>query len=150
MTDGTNQNDISTLNDLTALCIDSARGYREAAEQSRNASFAEMCRSRATERDSIVHEFQAEVGLMNGTPEEHGTTAGSLHRLMLDVRAMIGNDLKAAINEVERGEDVIKGAFEKAMKREDLSPRIMAMITRCFTSIRLGHDQMSAMKSAVG
>jgi uncharacterized protein (TIGR02284 family) len=148
MNDQTKKQDIECLNGLLSLCIDSSKGYREAAEQCKTPSLAEMFRSRATERDQIAMEFKGEVRKLGGTPNEHGTAAGSAHRLILDVRAMVGSNAKASIDEVERGEDFIKAAFEKAIKRTDVSQSVTSLVTQCYSSIKAGHDQMSALKHA--
>jgi uncharacterized protein (TIGR02284 family) len=148
MSNDTQHEDISVLNELTSLCLDSARGYREAATQGKDSTLAETFESRAAERDRVASELQEEVRSMGGTPAEHGTIAGSAHRVMLDVRTMLGDNAKAAIDEVERGEDVIKGRFEKAMSRDDISMPVKTLISRCYSSIREGHDEMAALKRA--
>ncbi len=140
--------DIDVMNNLLSLCLDSAKGYREAADTCKTPSLAQIFHTRATERDQVASELTAEITSLNGTPHEHGTIAGSAHRLVMDVRAMVSDDAKATINEVERGEDVIKGAFEKAMANPELSPETQATIERCYSPIRAGHDQMSALKRA--
>jgi uncharacterized protein (TIGR02284 family) len=108
MNQQTKTQDIETLNDLLSLCIDSTKGYREAGEKCKNASLTEMFRSRAAERDRVASEFKTEIRKLGGEPNEHGTLGGATHRVMLDVMAMVGDNAKVAINEVERGEDVIK------------------------------------------
>jgi uncharacterized protein (TIGR02284 family) len=151
MTTDTKKHDISTLNELLSLCIDSAKGYREAADLGKDSSLAELFITRADERDEIAEDFQEEVSRLGGTPHEHGTAAGATHRLILNVRTMIGDDRRAAITEVERGEDVIKAAFEKAMTSSDISAPVKSMITEAYrNSIKIGHDQASTLKHAVG
>ncbi len=142
--------DVSTLNDLVSLCYDSAKGYREAAEKGKNTSLAALFVSRAHERDAIARELSAKVRELGETPNEHGTLAGAAHRVMLDVMAMIGENTKVAIDEVERGEDVIKGAFEKAMQKTDTSDSVRTLITKSYSSIKAGHDQASSLKHATG
>jgi uncharacterized protein (TIGR02284 family) len=142
--------DVDTLNDLISLCYDSAKGYRDAAETGKNKSLAALFVSRGHERDGIARELAAKVRELGATPNEHGTLAGAAHRVALDVMAMIGENTKVAIDEVERGEDVIKDAFEKAMRNTDISDSVRTLITRCYSSIKAGHDQASALKHATG
>lgn len=146
----TQKTDVETLNDLVSLCLDSSKGYLEAANTSKNASLSELFRTRSQERTRIATEMQAEIRKLGGTPNEHGTLAGATHRVVLDVMALVGNDTKVAITEVERGEDVIKDAFEKRMTKDDVSTSVRTLITQCYSSIKAGHDQMSALKHAVG
>jgi uncharacterized protein (TIGR02284 family) len=144
----TRTTDIETLNDLISLCLDSAKGYLEAANTSKNSSLNELFRTRSQERSRIASEMQAEVRKLGGNPAEHGTMAGAAHRVMMDVMALVGNDTKVAINEVERGEDVIKSAFEKRMTMEGICDSVRSLITQCYSSIKAGHDQISALKQA--
>ena len=150
MTTDTMKTDVETLNDLISLCLDSAKGYLEAASTSKNASLSELFRTRSQERTRIASDMQAKVRELGGTPNEHGTAAGAVHRVVMDVMALVGNDTKVAINEVERGEDVIKSAFEKRLTKDGICDSVRTMITQCYASIKAGHDQMSALKHAVG
>jgi uncharacterized protein (TIGR02284 family) len=50
------------------------------------------------------------------------------------------------IDEVERGEDFIKGKFEHAMRDEDLTGPVRETVTRAYDSVKSGHDQISALK----
>lgn len=50
------------------------------------------------------------------------------------------------VAEVERGEDHIKAKFETALNDDDLDPAVRQLVQTAFTSVREGHDQMSALK----
>ena len=60
-----------------------------------------------------------------------------------------GKDEQAIVNEVERGEDVIKARYEKAMADEDVSPTVKTLIADCYTSVKQGHDQMRDLKHSM-
>ncbi len=116
----TDRNDeISTLNTLTATLIDSITGYEDAAANSDAGRFREMFRERATERQSCVEDLRAEVRRLGGNPEDDGSFMGKTHQRFLDLKAALtGRDEKAIINEVERGEDYLKEKFETALNSE--------------------------------
>eukprot|EP01035_Chromulina_nebulosa_P031547 gene31547-42060_t len=57
-----------------------------------------------------------------------------------------GQDDKAIVNEVERGEDHIKAKFESALKDNDLSGTTRAAIETAYGSVRAGHDEMRDLK----
>ena len=144
----TDRNDeISTLNTLTATLIDSITGYEDAAANSDAGRFREMFRERATERQSCVEDLRAEVRRLGGNPEDDGSFMGKTHQRFLDLKAALtGRDEKAIINEVERGEDYIKAKFEAALNDGPLDGDSRAIVERCFQSVREGHDQMSQLK----
>ena len=139
--------EITTLNTLTATLIDSVNGYRDAAENSESGRFQELFRTNADERARIVEELRAEVRRLGGDPEDDQSTLGALHQRWLDLKAAItGRDEKAIINEVERGEDYLKGKFEAALNSGHLSGESRAVVERAHQSALKGHDQISSIK----
>lgn len=141
-------NNIGTLNSLIATTLDSVDGYRKAADEANAERFKDVFLSRANERQAIVTNFQAKVRELGGNPEDDGTVLASAHRAYLGLRdALTGDrDDRAVVAEVERGEDHIKAKFEHALKDDDLDPAVRQLVQTAFTSVREGHDQMSALK----
>lgn len=145
-----NSHDISVLNTLIATTLDSMKGYRESAEDSENSTHAQFFREMAEERSQVASDLQAHVRSLGGDPEMDSSTAGAAHRGWVDLKAAItGHDEQAVVNEVERGEDYIKGKFEAAMKDDELSAAARGAIETAFGSIRKGHDRASQMKHAM-
>jgi len=138
---------ISTLNTLIATTIDSITGYENSAENIDNERFREIFRQRATERQDVVEQLRAEVRRLGGNPEDDGSFLGKTHQRFEDLKAAItGRDEKAIINEVERGEDYLKGKWQAALQSGDLNGETHDLIERCYQSIKSGHDQMSHLK----
>lgn len=137
-----------TLNGLIATTLDSVDGYRKAAEEANAIRYKDIFLSRANERQMIVTNLQAKVRELGGNPEDDGTILASAHRAFLGLRdALTGDrDDAAVVAEVERGEDHIKAKYEAALQDDDLDPAIRSVIQAAFTSVREGHDQMSALK----
>jgi uncharacterized protein (TIGR02284 family) len=138
---------ISTLNTLIATTIDSINGYEDSAQNIDNERFREIFRQRANERQQVVESLRSEVRRLGGNPEDDGSFMGKAHQRFEDLKAAItGRDEKAIINEVERGEDYLKGKFEKALEGDTLSGDSRSVVERCYQSVRSGHDQMSHLK----
>jgi uncharacterized protein (TIGR02284 family) len=141
------QDEISTINTLTATLIDSVTGYEDAASNSEAGRFAQIFRDRASERQRCVEDLRSEVRRLGGNPEDDGSFMGKTHQRFLDLKAAVtGRDDQAIINEVERGEDYLKEKFETALNSGHLSPESRSVIERTFQSVRSGHDQMSQLK----
>ena len=139
-----------TLNTLIGTLIDSIEGYQKAAADTTNQRFAEMFNARAQERQQVLTKLQGTVARLGGNPEDDGTTAGAAHRGWINLKeAVLGRDDEAIVNEVERGEDYLKNKFETAMKNVDLPPEARAAVEEAWTSVRAGHDEMSALKHAI-
>ncbi|QNA84933.1 PA2169 family four-helix-bundle protein [Sphingomonas sp. So64.6b] len=142
--------DIRTLNSLIATTLDSVDGYTEAAKDAENSRYAEMFTARAGERRQVVTALQGEVSRLGGNPEDDGTILAGAHRMFLNLKAAVtGNDDKAIVNEVERGEDHIKAKFEDARADTDLSPETRSAIETAYGSVRQGHDEMRDLKHAL-
>ena len=142
--------DIRTLNGLIATTLDSVDGYTEAAKDAGNSRYAALFTARAGERRQVVTALQGEVSRLGGNPEDDGTILASAHRAFLDLKAAVtGQDDKAIVNEVERGEDHIKGKFADALQDSELSGPVLAAIRSANASVIAGHDEMRALKHSL-
>ena len=138
---------ISTLNTLIATTIDSVTGYEDSAQNIDSDRLRDIFRQRADERQRIVEDLRSEVRRLGGDPEEGGSFMGKTHQRFEDLKAAItGRDEKAIINEVERGEDYLKGKFETALNDGDLGGDSRSVVERAYQSVRQGHDQISQLK----
>src|SRR6476469_6391094 len=140
-------NTISTLNTLIATTIDSINGYEDSAKNIDNERFREIFRQRASERQEVVQQLRAEVRRLGGNAEDDGSFLGKAHQRFEDLKAAVtGRDEKSIINEVERGEDYLKGKWQAALESDDLRGESHDVVERCYQSIKSGHDQMSQLK----
>jgi len=139
---------VKVLNSLIETTLDSANGYREAAENASQGQLRNMFETRARQRLELTRQLQAEVRSFGGEPEDDQTLLGKLHNKFVDVKNDVtgGRDEKAVINEVERGEDFIKGKFEAALRDDELPTEAREVVSRAFETIRRDHDEVSAMK----
>ena len=139
--------EIATLNTLTTTLIDSVNGYEDAANNSESERLRELFRECANERNKAVEDLRAEIRRLGGNPEDDGSFLGKTHQRFLDLKAAVmGRDEQAIINEVERGEDYLKGKFEAALNSDQLTADSRTAVERAYQSVRAGHDKMSALK----
>jgi uncharacterized protein (TIGR02284 family) len=142
-----NKDQINTLNSLIETTLDSVTGYEDSARNIENERFRQIFRERADERQKVAEDLRSEVRRLGGDPKESGSFLGKAHQRFEDLKAAItGRDEKAIINEVERGEDYIKGKFEAALEGGNLGGEARQAVERCYQSVRAGHDQISQLK----
>jgi uncharacterized protein (TIGR02284 family) len=142
-----NNDQISTLNTLIATTMDSINGYEDSAQNIDNARLSQVFRQNADERQQVVSQLRDEVRRLGGDPEESGSFMGKAHQRFADLKAAItGRDEKAIVNEVERGEDYLKGKFEAALNEGDLTGECRSTVEQCYQTVRRGHDQISQLK----
>ncbi|HVF38097.1 MAG TPA: PA2169 family four-helix-bundle protein [Sphingomicrobium sp.] len=139
---------VTTLQTLTTTLIDSINGYRDAAGNLEGGPIQQLFGDMATERSKVVDDLRAEITRLGGTAPDDGSTLGTIHQRFLDLKAAVtGRDEKAIINEVERGEDYLKGKFTAALSADGgLTPETRPVVERAFESVRKGHDQVSQIK----
>ncbi|MET0252216.1 MAG: PA2169 family four-helix-bundle protein [Novosphingobium sp.] len=139
--------DTATLNTLIGTLLDSVEGYRKSAEDSDNPQLAQRFLARSQERQQAVATLQVAVTRLGGKAEDDATLLGGIHRAFVDLKAAVtGRDEQAIVNEVERGEDYLKGKFLTALKNVELSADARSAIEQAWNSVQAGHDEMSQLK----
>ena len=139
---------IATLNDLIETSRDGEEGFRQCAETVKNPNLkpffeqkAERCREAVTQLQQIVRE-------MGGNPETGSSTSGTMHRFWVSLRSSItGMNDHAILDECERGEDVAKQSYEKALA-QDLPGDVKRVIERQFAEVKANHDKVRQMRNA--
>ena len=139
--------DIEVLNSLITTTIDSAEGYERAGQDAEAPQFADLFRQFAQERRQVVTRLQDQVRTLGGMPNVDGSLVADLHRRWMDLRDAItrGSD-QEIIEEVERGEDYLKGKYDEALKDSALLPETLTAIRDANQSVRAGHDRASVLK----
>ena len=139
---------ISTLNDLIETCRDGENGFRTAAEGVKDPHVKALFQRFTRQRTEMVKELQEEVRKLGGNPEQRGSVSGSLHRGWMNIKSLVtGNDDAAIISEAERGEDVAKATYAKALQ-ENLPAGVRTLIQTQAEIIRLAHDEVRALEKA--
>lgn len=145
--DTTNDHAVKVLNSLIETTLDSANGYKEAAENAQSSQFSAMFAQRASGRAELVTRLQQEVRSFGGAPETDQSLLGKAHNKFVDLKnAIMGGDDRAVINEVERGEDVIKAKYEAALEDEHLPSQARDLVSRAYGTIKADHDEVSRLK----
>ena len=141
-----NNDNISTLNSLIETCKDGEQGFRTAAEGLKDPQTKAKFQEYARQRGDMARELQAEVRKLGGDPEKAGSMSGSLHRGWIDIKSAItGKDDHAILAEAERGEDVAKDQYEKALKA-GLTGSALTIVQTQSAKVRQAHDDVRNMR----
>jgi uncharacterized protein (TIGR02284 family) len=144
-----NKKVVSTLNELIETCRDGLDGFKEAAENVKNAELKSFFNNAATERAYCVQELQTEVRNLGGEAETTGSTAGAIHRVWMDIKGTLtGKDDHSILSECERGEDSAVSAFRDALKEGNLPPNVLSIVERQLQIIQKTHDRVKQMRDA--
>jgi len=140
-----------SLRQLAQLNIDSRDGFDYAAERIEDDApeIAKRFRDLSDERARFAEQLE---GLLLGSGEdapEEGSWAASMHRTWMNVRDMLSEkpDMYAVVAEAERGEDVIKQAYEEAT--QEVSGSVAALINEHYAAIKLAHDSVRNLRDSL-
>jgi uncharacterized protein (TIGR02284 family) len=147
----TNEHAVKVLNSLIETTLDSAHGYKEAAENADGHTYRQLFSERSQRRLELTRQLQSEVRSFGAEPEDDQSVMGKAHNKFVDIKNAImgGHDDKAVINEVERGEDFIKGKYEAALKDDELPPTVRQTVERAYATIKADHDEVSRLKHSL-
>ena len=141
-----NNDNISTLNNLIETCKDGEQGFRTAAESLKDAQVKAKFLEYSRERGDMARALQAEVRKLGGDPEKSGSMSASLHRGWIDIKsAVTGKDDHAILAEAERGEDVAKDQYEKALKA-GLTGSAVTLVQSQAAKVRQAHDTVRDLR----
>ena len=144
-----NAHDIKVLNGLIETTLDSADGYREAAEQTDDAHDRTLFQQRAAERQQIADDLSAAGRGLGGDPASDGSILAKAHRAFLDVKhALLRND-DSVVGSINAGEGFITAKYDKALEDGGISATTRETIRRAWDRVRGQHDQMSDLKHSL-
>jgi uncharacterized protein (TIGR02284 family) len=136
----------SILNDLVELSKDGEKGFRAAAEDTKNAELQAIFLQRAQDCATGASDLQQLVARLGGKPEEGGSVAGAVHRGWANLKAAVtGRTDLAILEECERGEDVAKARYRKALE-ETLAEDIRVVVQHQYDGVMRNHDQIRDLR----
>ena len=142
----TNDDMISTLNNLIETCRDGENGFRTAAEGVSRNDLKQLVIEYSRQRAQFVSELQSVIVRLGGDPQDSGSIAASLHRGWIDIKsAVTGKDDDAIVAECERGEDSAKRNYEDALK-QNLPRDVADVVSRQSEQIFEAHNRISDLK----
>jgi uncharacterized protein (TIGR02284 family) len=142
-------NTISTLNSLVQYCKDGAEGFKNAAENVKDADLKPLFEKMSAQRREFAVKLQAMVAQLGGEAETSGHVAAAVHRGLMDLKAVwTDSDRKATLNECERGEDYAVSAFKKALEDENVHEDARALISSMYADVKKSHDNIKAMRDS--
>ena len=145
---GTMSNDdvISTLNDLIETCKDGEFGFTACAKHTSSSELRSLFLQRAAECKTAAAELQPYVVQYGGKPDQGGSASGALHRGWVAVRgSLVGFSDQAMLDECERGEDAALARYRKALKQELPEP-LLALVQRQEMGVQRNPAQITALR----
>ncbi len=141
-----NQETKDVLQELLQLNVDSRDGFRYAAEQTEDLTLVSLFDKLAAERQAQADDFAAVLTINEADPNRTGSFSASLHRSWMAIReAFSSNNDYTVLAEAERGEDVIKQAYESALKNHP-GTAMNDVLQRHYQQVKLAHDRVRDLR----
>lgn len=145
----TNDEVISTINNLIETCKDGQEGFQQAAEGVESSQLKSLFYELGQHRATFAGELQGLVRQLGGDPETTSSTVGALHRGWINIKSVItGKDDLAILNECERGEDSAKANYKAAVEAK-LPSDVMSVISQQYSQVTAAHDKIRDLRDAM-
>jgi uncharacterized protein (TIGR02284 family) len=136
----------SVLNDLVETSRDGEQGFRTAAEDTKNAELRTVFLARAEDCAKAVADLRQVISRLGGEPQERGSIAGAVHRGWVNLKAAAaGRTDLSILEECERGEDVAKARYRKALEAQ-LPDDIRTIVQKQYDGVQRNHDQVRDLR----
>lgn len=143
-----NNDVISTINGLIETCKDGQDGFKLSAEGVQDSQLKTVFYEFGQQRSQFVGELQTLVRELGGDPETTGSISGTLHRGWINIKSIVtGKDDAAILNEAERGEDVAKNAYKKALEQH-LPANVLSVLQTQYAGVQTAHDKVRDLRDS--
>ena len=137
---------VNVLNDLIETSRDGQYGFQSLSEHTKSPELRSLFLTRAGECEAAAADLQLLVSQCGGKPDEGGSFSGAVHRGWVAVRgSLAGYTDLAMLEECERGEDVAKARYKKALEQALPEP-VRSIVERQFQGVLRNHDQVRLLR----
>jgi len=140
------------LNDLILINNDRIEGYEKALEElTANGEHTELIFLRFID-DSRRYKMEigTEIQALGYDIEQGASMGGKLHRAWIALKeTFTGHDEHNLLEEIERGEDAIKKAYEDALNGDVLPAYIIDILDEQLQEIMDAHDEIKSLRDSV-
>lgn len=145
--DTSNDKVIGLLNELIQINNDRIEGYERAAKEIKDTMNTEMKSlffQMAEDSRKYKNDLVDAVVSLGGEPAESTTASGKIYRAWMDVKSAFSkDDLKAALESCEYGEDVALKAYQEVLQSEVAWPsEISTLVSNQRQELRASHDKI--------
>lgn len=139
---------ISTLNELAEISRDGEQGFLAAAEDVQSPTLKAVFRTAAARCAEGARELESKIITLGGEPSRGGSMTSAMHRAWTNMKAALSSrSERAVLEEVERGEDAAKDAYQQAIA-QPLPPEIRSLVQRQYQGVKENHDRVRSLRDA--
>lgn len=137
---------LNKLRELRRLNVDSAKGFEDCADLVDNAMLKGVFTGIARIRREQAQILAAQIEWNDESEQETGSYLAAMHRAWIQVReACTSDSMLTVLDEAERGEDVIKEAYEKTLDEMTGSPAYDLVLSQ-YEQVKKSHDEVRDLR----
>lgn len=137
---------VAQLNHLLTRNIDAEKGYAEAIEKVKNPELKSFMVSQAKQRANFSDELKETVRSLGGTPKANTSFDSNIHRVWMDVRAIIAQSInpdqmdQIIRDECKRGEKAAVKEYTRVLEETNFAPPARKLLQQQKDRITASHQ----------
>jgi uncharacterized protein (TIGR02284 family) len=135
---------------LAAVCIDSEKRYRHAANDVSRDDLVEFFNRQAEIRGNAARELQAARPHDGAAKEESGTFAGLLDRVEMDLSVVMSKGDSGVIDWCREDAKEVAGEYENALRNPELPPGMRPTLEHQLVAVRDAVAELERLLRAYG
>ena len=135
------------LNELLERNYDSEKGFKEAANDVKNAQLKDLFMAKARERYDFGHELKSEIKTFGESPDKGSSTKSDLHRSWMNLKAKLSSDgEEAVLEECIRGEKAAVENYNEVIQENNFPPSTENMLIKQRNQIQRSLDEVKNLE----
>jgi uncharacterized protein (TIGR02284 family) len=135
-------NNANKLNEVLEYLNDSVHGLTECADQSKDHDFKNVLWRIAQQRRVFIEELEAALKDAKIEPRRKGTLFGPLHRLLIELKVKINDNIEVLKEEILRGDEILIEKYNEAILDEENIP-IKILLNQQLHYIHISLNEMT-------
>lgn len=141
---------LDQLNKLLTRNHEAERGYKEAAENAKDAELKSLFMAQSRQRGEFAMELDREIRTLGGEPDGGTSIASDLHRAWINIKSTFASDDdKATVQECQRGDQEALDNYNSVLQETDLVASTREVLLRQKQSIDSAHASMARLALVV-
>ena len=137
------------LNELLEKNYDSEKGFKNAAEDVKNAKLKEFFEQKAKQRYDFGHELKSEIKNLGETPDKGTSLTGDAHRAWMDLKSAFTSDNEEAVlEEAVRGEKAAVEDYNDVINNSELPPSTANLLIKQRNAIERTLNEVKGLEEA--
>lgn len=146
-----NQEVVSSLQDLLQKNYDAEAGYKQVMTKTDNEPLKNWLQQKALQRNTFATELDYQIRKHNAEPKASGTIKGDLHRGWINIKSTLSADTdEALMEECIRGEKASIKEYEDQLENFNTDTEIQAIVQSQLTTVKSALNTVKRLEDIIG